>query len=152
MNSANSQENWQAGTVLIVDDDLNEMLSAHRVIATTCPQLWVRNVRSGQDLIRYLQGEGEFADRIDFPYPVLILLDLRMAGMQGFDVLRWLAAHPPHNLIPVVVFTASGDWQLAQQAYSLGARSFLSKPLRANEFKDTIAVIDQWARGAASSA
>jgi len=128
----------QPGTVLIVDDDLKDIRFTQRVITVVCPQLCTRGVQSGEELICYLQGENGFSDRKEFPYPILVLLDLKMPGMHGFDVLRWLGNHPPHNLIPVVVLTVSGEVPLAQYAYELGARSFLTKPLTANEFKNTI--------------
>jgi CheY-like chemotaxis protein len=126
------------GTVLIVDDDLEDIQFAKRVIAAVCPQLQARGLSSGAELICYLQGEHGFSDRTEFPYPMMILLDLRMPGMHGFDVLGWLRDHPPHNLIPVVVLTASGEVLVARQAYQLGARSFLTKPIAANEFKETM--------------
>jgi CheY-like chemotaxis protein len=139
MKCAKTPEGRQAGTVLIVDDDLEDIQFAKRVIAAVCPQLLVRSLRSGEELICYLNGEHGFSDRTEFPYPCLVLLDLRMPGLHGFHVLGWLRDHPPHNAIPVVVLTASGEVMMAQQAYALGARSFLTKPITANEFKETIA-------------
>jgi CheY-like chemotaxis protein len=126
----------QTGTVLIVDDGLEDIRFAQRVITGVYPQICPKGVQSGEQLIRYVQGENEFADRTEYPYPTLVLLDLKMPGMHGFDVLRWLGNHPPHNLIPVVVLTVSGEVPLAQYAYQLGARSFLTKPLTANELKN----------------
>jgi CheY-like chemotaxis protein len=136
----------QPETVLIVDDDLEDIRFTQRVIATVCPQHRTMGLRSAEELICYLQGKNEFSDRTEFPYPVLVLLDLRMPGMHGFHVLGWLRDHPPHNSIPVVVLTASGEMVVAQQAYALGARSFLTKPIGANEFKETMATLHKsWA-------
>jgi CheY-like chemotaxis protein len=70
-----------------------------------------------------------------------------MSEMHGFEVLRWLGNHPPHNGIPVVVLTASGEWKLMQEAYTLGARSFLTKPLTANEFKNTVDIMLKFESG-----
>ena len=124
--------------MLIVDDDLEDIRFAQQVIATVCPQLRVRDLHSGEELICYLQGEHGYSDRTEFPYPSLILLDLRIPGMHGFLVLGWLRDHPPYNVIPVVVLTASGEVMVAQQAYALGARSFLTKPIGANDLKETM--------------
>jgi two-component system response regulator len=126
------------GTVLIVDDELDDVRLTQRVVGAVCPQLSIKNVSSGAELIRYLQGEDEFSDRTEYPYPTLVLLDLKMPGMHGFDVLRWMGNHPPHNLVPVVVLTVSGEVPLAKYAYALGARSFLTKPLTTDEFRNTI--------------
>jgi CheY-like chemotaxis protein len=143
MKCAKTPGNPQPGTVLIVDDDLEDIRFAQRVIAAVCPQLRVRGLHSGEELICYLQGEHGFSDRTEFPYPNLILLDLRMPGMHGFGVLGWLRDHPPHHLIPVVVLTASGEVLVAQQAYALGARSFLTKPIGANDFKETMGKFEE---------
>jgi CheY-like chemotaxis protein len=138
MKSIESTVRPRPGVVLIVDDDLDDIRFTRRVIASVCPHLVVRDVQSGQEMIRYLVGQKEFSNRRDYPYPTLVLLDLKMPGMDGFDVLLWLGSHPPHSLIPVVVLTVAGQVPLAQYAYQLGARSFLTKPLTADEFENTI--------------
>ena len=143
MNQAETAVRRQTGTVLIVDDDADELRLTERVIAAVSPHLMIKGVRSGEEMIDYLEGERGFSDRATFPYPVLILLDLRMPGMHGFEVLAWLGHHPPHNEVPVVVLTGSGEMIVAQQAYALGARSFLTKPLNPTELKhmmDTISM------------
>jgi CheY-like chemotaxis protein len=67
--------------------------------------------------------------------------------MHGFEVLAWLTTHPPHNGVPVVVLTGSGEVVLAQLAHALGAHSFLTKPLNPTELKhmlDTIGNVENW--------
>jgi CheY-like chemotaxis protein len=134
----------KSGTVLVVDDDLEDIRWTQRVIADVCPQFRTKGLHSGEQLIAYLEAENEFSNREEFPYPNLILLDLRMPGMHGFQVLAWLRNHPPHNLVPVFVLTASGEYTAAQYAYGLGARSFLTKPLNAIEFKETMSTLGQF--------
>jgi CheY-like chemotaxis protein len=144
MNCVQKTENPQFGTVLIVDDTVDDLRFAKGVIAAACPQLCIRGVGSGPELIAYLKGENTFSNRTDYPYPRLILLDLKMPEMHGFEVLRWLRKHPPHNLIPVVVLTASGEMLVARNSYDLGARSFLTKPIQAGEFKETLVKFQEW--------
>jgi CheY-like chemotaxis protein len=144
MNRELKSGNRQSGTVLIVDDRLDDLRFTQDVVAAACPEFCIKCVQSGEALIRYLKGEHEFSDRTDYPYPTLILLDLTMPGMHGFSVLLWLRNHPPHDNIPVVVLTVSGDVLVAQYAYEIGARSFLTKPLRADEFKETMGKLDDW--------
>jgi len=146
MHSVKPSRTRQPGTVLIVDDELDDMKLTQRVVAAVCPQHDTRWLQSGTELIGYLKGENEFSDRTEFPYPILILLDLRMPGMHGFDVLGWLRDHPPHNCIPVFVLTASGEVLVAQQAYALGARSFLTKPIRAHEFQETMLTLGAYSQ------
>lgn len=127
-----------AATILIADGNLEDTLVSQKVIESVNPQLWTRNVRSGKKLIGYLQGEGVFSDRTDFPYPNLILLDLKIGGMHGLNVLCWLLNHPPHNLVPVVALSVSDEKRLADAAFALGARAFVVKPLRGDDLKSMI--------------
>jgi CheY-like chemotaxis protein len=138
MKLTETESDQQAGTVLIVDDESADIRFTERVITAVCPQFRTVGLKSGEALVSYLKGEGEYADRAEFPYPILILLDLKMPGMHGFDVLRWLSKSRPHNMIPVFVLTVSGEVPMAQYAYELGARSFLTKPLKTDDFSNTI--------------
>jgi CheY-like chemotaxis protein len=108
------------------------------------PKLSTRAVHSGEEFMAYLQGQDGFSDRTEFPYPILVLLDLKMGGLDGFDVLRWLRDNPPHNYVPVIVLTVSGEVQLVKRAYALGARSFLTKPLGANELRNAVCGLQDW--------
>jgi CheY-like chemotaxis protein len=135
--------NQASGTVVMVDDDLSDIELTKRVIGNIYPRLEVRGVGSGEKMIGYLRGEDPYSDREKFPYPTLVLLDLKMGGMHGFDLLRWMGNNPPHNLIPVVVLTVSGDVALAKHAYKLGARSFLTKPLTGSDFENTMSALQE---------
>jgi two-component system response regulator len=134
----------QTGTILIVDDDPDYARVVQLLLARFCPQLSTVTLRSGPELISYLQGEDRFSGLKGSSGPVLVLLDVRMPGMDGFEVLRWLRDHPPHHLLPVIVLTSCGEIELAQRAYALGARSFLAKPLGIEEFENMVREFQQW--------
>ena len=136
------------GTVLIADDEPADLQFAQSVFTAACPEFCVRGVQSARELIAYLKGEEGYSNRADFPYPTLVLLDLRMPGLHGFDVLRWLRNHPPHNALPVVVLTASGEPLAARQAYELGARSFLTKPIKPDELREITSRFTEWCKPA----
>jgi len=136
--TASSIQAEMPGSLLVVDDDADDVQLALRTIGKLFPEMTARAVRSGEALISYLQGENEFGNRADFPYPLLVLLDLKMPGLDGFDVLRWLRDHPPHHFIPVIVLTGVGEMQRAGRAYALGARSFLTKPLRRHDLGNAV--------------
>src|SRR5579862_6264025 len=89
-NTGNQHREPTPGTVLIVDDNEDDVVLARRALGKLFPQLCTRAVHSGEEFIAYLQEENGFSDRTEFPYPTLVLLDLKMGGMDGFDVLRWL--------------------------------------------------------------
>ena len=92
-------------------------------------------VHSGDEAIAYLAGEGKFANRAEHPLPALLLLDLKMPGRDGFDVLRWVRNHPTLSGLRVLVLTASNRIPDVNLAYELGANSFLVKP---TDFEQTV--------------
>jgi CheY-like chemotaxis protein len=85
-------------------------------------------VSDGVEVIAYLKGEGQFADRVRYPFPMLLLLDLRMPRVNGFEVLTWMQQHSEINHLPVAVMTSSVDEPDIERAYQLGADSYLIKP------------------------
>jgi CheY-like chemotaxis protein len=89
----------------------------------------LQNVPDGDGAIAYLSGSGDYADRLKYPMPSLILLDLKMPRATGFEVLQWIRAHHELGKIPVVVLSGSELQQDIQQAYDTGANSYLVKPL-----------------------
>src|SRR5687768_10167162 len=105
----------------------------------------VQYVRDGHETIAYLGGEGKFANRVEYPLPDLMLLDLKMPRKTGFDVLEWLRTQPSLARLRVVVLTTSEELRDVNRAYALGAASFLVKPVNFVEFKDTIqAMYNYW--------
>src|SRR6266567_4843344 len=108
----------------------------------------VHAVRDGREAIQYLRGEGQYADRKKFPLPNLILTDLKMPGMDGFEFLRWLRKHPDEcSIIPTIVFTSSYLEEDVREAYRLGANSFITKPTALKELVDVLRVTyEYWSR------
>ena len=94
-------------------------------------------VRDGEEAMAYLAGEGKFQDRAEFPFPDLVLLDLKMPRVDGFEVLRWIREHPKIRNLRVVVLTSSHQLRDVNEAYRLGANSFLVKPLDFENFVET---------------
>ncbi len=92
-------------------------------------------VSSGDEVIAYLSGAGIYQDRKNHPYPSLLLLDLIMPGTNGFAVLNWISKHPEHRALPVIVLSVVRELREISQAYQLGARSFLMKPLTIEDLR-----------------
>ena len=91
-------------------------------------------VRDGQEAIDYLQGEGKYANRDEYPLPSLLLLDLKLPRKDGLDVLKWVRSQPGLSALRIVVLSASEQVRDINKAYQLGANSFLLKPLDFTQF------------------
>jgi CheY-like chemotaxis protein len=85
-------------------------------------------VRDGQEAIQYLCGEGDYSDRARYPIPFLVLLDLRLPKLSGFEVIAWMRDQPQLADLVVVVLTASDHVPDVTKARDLGANSYLVKP------------------------
>lgn len=90
-------------------------------------------VNDGGECVDYLSGVGSFADRALHPLPALLLLDLKMPRMHGFEVLQWLATRPELKDLPAVVLSSSPDESDIQKARQLGARDYFVKPQSLDE-------------------
>jgi CheY-like chemotaxis protein len=85
-------------------------------------------VTTGEQAIAYLAGHGIYSDRRFFPLPGVLLLDLKLPGLDGFGVLEWLQDKPEFRELLVVVLSGHQGLREVNRAYELGANSFLFKP------------------------
>ena len=115
--------------ILVVEDNENDRLLIRRTLAKSGITNPRRFVKSGEAAISYLEAVGGFLNGKKHPLPALVLLDLKLPGIDGFEVLRRIRANPDLSNLRVVVLTTSERIRDAQQAYRLGANSFLVKPL-----------------------
>ena len=95
-------------------------------------------VGDGAEVIQYLEGDGPYADRARFPTPTLLLLDLKLPRIPGFEVLSWIRQRPEWMCLPVIILTASSHGLDIKQAYDLGANFFLTKPVQFDDFVQMI--------------
>lgn len=116
-------------TILHVEDDPNDTLLFQHACRKAGMTFELQAVSDGDQAIAYLRGANDFCDRKKFPVPQLILLDLKMPRVSGFDVLAWLRADDQFKGLPVVVLTSSNHDADVKRAYDLGAKSYLVKPV-----------------------
>lgn len=95
----------------------------------------------GQSAIDYLEGRGRYADRVEFPLPALILLDLQLPRRDGFDVLESIARNPELEKTMTAILTSSGEERDVVRAFALGAQSYLVKPPRAESLRDLMRAV-----------
>ena len=121
--------NGETRTILLIEDDQNDVFFiqyAFEVANITNP---LQIVVDGQQAIDYLAGTGKYTDRTQFPFPCLVLLDLKLPVKMGIDVLHWIHQQPSMRNLLVLVLTSSSNIEDVDEAYRLGARSYLVKPL-----------------------
>ena len=117
-----------AAAILLVEDNPDDALLIRKGFERAGynnPIYWVEN---GEEALHYLKGLGKYADRTAFPIPGLMLLDLKLPRLDGFEVLSWVRAHLEWRCLPVIILTTSFYGAEINRAYELGANSFLTKP------------------------
>jgi CheY-like chemotaxis protein len=100
--------------------------------------IWVQNLTSGQQAIDYLEAKAAYTDRSLHPLPDVLVLDLAMPGVNGYDVLAWRKPSPVFSSIPVVVFSNSKDPNEAKRVLALGANRHIFKPIDFEGWKRVI--------------
>jgi len=128
----------RAAHILLVEDrrmDVELTLDAFREaqLDDTVHVAW-----TGEQALDYLFGRGEFGNRHAHPMPDLVLLDLKLPGIDGQEVLRQVKSTPGLKRLPVVVLTSSREDRDRLACYDHGANSFLVKPIDFNGFMDTV--------------
>lgn len=120
--------------MLVIDDCEEDVALLQRAFLKAGLGVTLHTARDGEEAIEYLEGKGKFRDRSVHPMPRLVLLDLKMPKMDGFDVLAWLSNHPKLKCLPVTVFSSSSQRRDIDRAYELGANSYLCKPSNLKEY------------------
>jgi two-component system response regulator len=114
--------------VLQVEDTEADVLLLEYAFAEVDIQSTLRSVSSAEAAIDYLLGNGNYSDRESNPTPTLLLLDLKLPGMSGLELLKWIRTESPVPTLPVIMFSSSGQHQDVEDAYSAGANAFVTKP------------------------
>ena len=115
-------------SILIADDDAQDTMLVKMAVKRASLGLRLETVGDGEEAIDYLMGRSRFADRQTHPFPNMLLLDLKMPRVNGFDVLDFVRKQPGLKQLPVVIFSSSDDPKDIRRAYDAGANSYLCKP------------------------
>jgi CheY-like chemotaxis protein len=130
--------------ILLAEDEEDYVLLIRRAFAQAKIPNPLHVVWNGQEAIAYLKGEGKYANREEYPLPDLFLLDLKMPRVNGFEVLKWLRSEPGLAPLRVLVLTSSEELRDVNEAYKLGANSFLVKPLDFQDFTQLSRLIQEF--------
>ena len=131
-------------TVLIADDDYEDRMLIRDAFSENRFRSDLRFVEDGEEVTNYLLRRDDYENPIDSPRPSLLILDLNMPKKDGCETLSFLRGHPEFRSIPVVVFTTSNAGEEVDRAYSLGANSFLTKPVSYTELCNMVNQLVQY--------
>jgi CheY-like chemotaxis protein len=132
-------------TILLVEDNKDDVMLLQRTFWQAHLANPLKIVSNGADAINYLQGAGPYADRNIYPLPSLLLLDLHMPVVDGFDVLQWLRSSRSRlDSILTVVLISSAEEPDLQRALKLGADSYLVKSAHFEELLPLLKRLGCW--------
>jgi CheY-like chemotaxis protein len=137
--------------ILIVEDNEDDVFLMENALAMAEVKARLEVVRDGQEALHYLSGTAQFADRERFPFPGVILLDLKLPYRSGLDILAWMRQETNLPSAIVVVLTSSDEPADLKTAYGLGANTYLVKPPTVSMICDILTTFKlDWLRSNAS--
>lgn len=134
-------------SILIADDDPQDTLLVRLAAERASLCLRLESVSDGEQAIDYLMGRSRYSDRNTHPFPSMMLLDLKMPGMSGFDVLEFIRRQAGLRQLPIIIFSSSDDPKDIERAYSSGANSYLCKPHSNDDLSALLKALEEyWCR------
>jgi CheY-like chemotaxis protein len=134
----------EQAVILLAEDLPDDVVLIRRAL----DQAGVKNpffvVRDGGECLAYLNGDGKYSNRAEYPLPDLLLLDLKMPKMDGFEVLQEVRNSKTFSALRIIVLTSSEDIKDVNRAYELGANSFLVKPLEFDNFRSLMRTLSRF--------
>ena len=132
-------------SILLIDDSPSDLMLIQRAFKNCGIVEGIYTLSNGFEAIRYLMGEGVYSDRIKYPYPSLIISDLKMLNGDGLSILEHLKRNPAWAIIPTIIFSGSGDNDDIRSSYMMGAASYIQKPNDFEKMRSIIKTIaDYW--------
>ena len=127
--------------ILLVEDNADDVALTLRAFKRSHVMNTIAVARDGIEALDYLFGRDAHADRAGAPLPTLIILDLKLPKLDGLGVLKAIRADERTRLLPVVILTSSKEEQDLISGYSLGANSYVRKPVDFAEFVEAVKVL-----------
>lgn len=124
--------------VLLVEDNYNDELLARRAFNKCLMTGQLQVARDGVEALDFLFAQGMHAERNGEHAPALVLLDLKLPKLDGFEVLRRLRADERTKRLPIIMFTSSDEEADLSECRRLGANGYLRKPVGFSEFVETV--------------
>jgi CheY-like chemotaxis protein len=116
--------------ILIVDDRVDDQQLLIRMLRRLGVMNPVSMLSDGHEAIRYFNGDSQYADRTQYPLPAVVFLDLKLPVVSGFEVLDWMHGTSVKRNSHIFIYSEIGNVTNVRRIYSLGADSFLRKPVQ----------------------
>ncbi|MBE9178797.1 response regulator [Oculatella sp. LEGE 06141] len=129
-------------TVLLVEDNPKDILLIRRAFNKANIPNPLQVVTDGDAAVLYLSRQAPYTNRDRYPFPVLVLLDLKLPRRSGAEVLMWLRQQPDLKRLPVVMLTASRESSDINRVYDLGANAYMTKPVEFNSLVDIVKTLN----------
>ena len=124
--------------ILLVEDNADDLDMTLRALRKANLANKIQVARDGAEALEFILGEGAHAGRRMANLPKLILLDLKLPKVDGFEVLKRLKGDPRTRVIPVVVLTSSKEDRDVVESYRLGVNSYIVKPVNFEGFAKAV--------------
>jgi len=125
--------------ILLIEDSMNDAELTIRALRQGKINNQLIHLKNGAEALDFLFGTGQFEGRNISNKPKVIMLDLKMPKVDGLEVLKQIKANELTKTIPVVILTSSKEHPDIERAYSLGANSYIVKPVEFDEFAKAVA-------------
>jgi two-component system, response regulator len=124
--------------ILLVDDNEHDAFLTQRALNKSNIANELVIASDGQEALDYLFGSGKYSGRDLSQMPIVILLDLKMPRVDGFEVLKQIRANPSTKILPVVILTASKEEIDIIKGYTGGCNAYVTKPVDFDQFAEAI--------------
>jgi len=129
--------------ILLAEDDDNDVFFMRRALQKSQVDFALQVVTDGKQAIDHLSVQGNSGNRKQHSLPSVILLDLKMPFLDGFEVLTWIRAQPSLKGIPVAILTSSAEDRDRRRAHELGASAYFVKPPKPETIQEIVRLIQE---------
>lgn len=135
--------------ILVADDDESDVEAMRQAFMQLGFKYSLQFVHNGEDVVSYLSGLGPYVNRQQFPYPAMLILDLKMPLKTGWEVLEWLRTKPPLRDLFVVVMTSSGQTEATRETFEFHGNvcifsCYLLKPITIENVDMLVHFFESW--------
>jgi CheY-like chemotaxis protein len=133
---------YEPSDILLVEDEPAHAELTKRAIRKAGNANRIHVASDGENALDYLHNRGKYEDKVKYPMPGLILLDIKLPGIDGIEILKKIKEDPLLKRIPVIMLTTSERDEDIVRSYDYYANSYLTKPVGFKEFEEKIMQID----------